>query len=149
MPLMIRPADLSDAAGLHKMIQSLAHHHGDVASVSLAQLHRDLFVAPSWAKAFVADQDGQLVGYAIIQPLWRAQTGSRIVDLHHLYVDPDFRGVGIGTRLIKTAQSQARTLGASQLTVGTMPTNLAAQKFYQNLGMQAVPRSGPRYVMSA
>lgn len=149
MPVSIRPAEICDVSQLHQMIHALARHHGDVPSVSQAELHRDLFTSPSWAKALVAEQATRLIGYAILVPLWRAQTASRVVDLHHLFVAQSQRGQGIGTRLIAAARTEARALGAKSLTIGTMPDNARAQAFYANLGMTALPQSGPRYVTPA
>ena len=72
MTLTIRPADLRDTRGLRKMIHALARHHGDVPSVTEAELHRDLFRPPVSAYALVAEIDGGLCGYALLAPLLRA-----------------------------------------------------------------------------
>lgn len=149
MTLLIRPADLSDAPELRRMIHALAAHHKDRATISLAEIYRDLFTEHSWARALVAAQGARLVGYAILVPKWRGTSGERALDLHHLFVDPSARGQRVGTRLIAAARARAREMGAGQLIVGTAPDNHAAQAFYQSLGMDQMPNPGPRYVMAS
>lgn len=146
MTLLIRSAALPDSADLHRMIHSLARHHGDVPSISLAQLHRDLFTQTPWAHALVAEWGGGLCGYGILVPQWKAQTAMRGVELHHLFVDPAARGRGVGRALVAACQAHARQIGAGRFSVGTHPGNSAAQAFYLAVGLQPAPTPGPRYV---
>ena len=148
MTLLIRSAELADGSELHRMIHALARHHGDVPSVSLAQLHRDLFAGIPWAHALVAERGGAVCGYAILVPVWKAQSAVRSVDLHHLFVVPDLRGQGVGRALVAGCRAKAREMGAQRLSVGTHPSNIAAQVFYQRLGLQPTAVPGPRYVTS-
>ena len=54
--LVIRPAVPDDAQPLTELIAQLAAHHGDRATTSAERLKTDLFVAPSWASALVAER---------------------------------------------------------------------------------------------
>ncbi len=148
MPPLIRPADLSDVPALRQMIHALARHHGDRPAMSQAQLHRDLFGPTPMGKALVADAAGTLQGYALLCTHWRAHTGERSVDLHHLYVAPNARGMGIGRALIQAAGARARQAGAIKLTIGTDPQNTSAQAYYRHLGLVQSPQPGPRFTQA-
>ncbi|MEN8887244.1 MAG: GNAT family N-acetyltransferase, partial [Celeribacter marinus] len=74
--------------------------------------------------------------------------GERVMDLHHLFVDEAHRGRGIGRALINASHDLARTLGCGRITVGTMTTNIAAQKAYVACGFVPVPMTGKRFSMA-
>ena len=92
----IRAAKRHDLPELNEMIALLAAHHGDAAGMTPDKLERDLFGPMPWIQALVADSGEGLMGYAILVPLYRADTGTRGMDLHHLFVRDGQRGNGIG-----------------------------------------------------
>ena len=57
-------------------------------------------------------------------------------DIHALYVDPDARGHGIGSRLLCDAMRRENTL-----TLWTFQSNLRAQAFYERHGFVAQERT--------
>lgn len=67
--------------------------------------------------------------------------------LHHLYVVPQFRGSGLGTRLTLAMRDMAAALGCTYLSVNAEPDNKSAQQFYQSLGMRPSPVTGLRFAM--
>src|SRR5690606_10896701 len=90
----IRAAKRHDLPELNEMIALLAAHHGDAAGMTPDKLERDLFGPMPWIQALVADSGDGLMGYAILVPLYRADTGTRGMDLHHLFVRDGQRGNG-------------------------------------------------------
>jgi len=68
------------------------------------------------------------------------------MDLHHLYVQKDLRGQGVGRALVEAANDVARGLGARFLTVATMPDNPAAGLAYLACGFREEPVSARRFV---
>ena len=141
----VRTADRADLPGILPMIQALAAHHGDEATVGLAELERDLFAIRPWLTALVADGDSGLMGYAMLCPLARVHFGQRGMDVQHLFVKPQFRGTGLGRRLVDAAMDEARAHVCSYLTIGTHPDNARAQKLYVRLGFEPVAPSGTRF----
>lgn len=57
-------------------------------------------------------------------------------EIHALYVDPQARGQGIGTQLLKDAMGQRDTL-----RLWTFVANPGAQKFYERLGFVETHRT--------
>ena len=137
-----KPDDLTD---LKEMIVALAAHHGDVAETSIETLESDLFGPTPWITAFVAESERGIMGYAILVPLYRAQEGKRGMELHHLYVKPEFRAQGIGRHLIDKAKIHARMSGCAYLSVSAATGNFKAHRFYEQLDFVPRPVTGMRY----
>ena len=145
--LIIRTVRRADLPGLLDMVQALARHHGDDPIATVDTLDRDLLGRDRIARGLVARAGPELLGYAILVPLLRVQYGQRGLDLHHLFVHGPARGKGVGRALINAARHSARAAGASTLSVGTHPDNLAAAQVYLACGFTPVPLSGSRFTV--
>lgn len=141
---MIRPATPDDIPSLLRLIAALAAHHGDASVASPATLCRDLFSQPDWAQALI-DDAGR--GYAVLIPRASFQNGSRGMDMHHLYVDPDARGTGLGRALVQACADRVRALGGTWMVVGTHPDNRAAQAFYRAQGFTDRGTTPPQFLL--
>jgi GNAT superfamily N-acetyltransferase len=146
--LTIRAARPGDLRPLLDMIALHAECHGDAARVTANDLDRDLFGTSPWITALVAEAGGQLIGYAILVPLYRAMEGRRGMELHQIFVREGHRGTGIGRHLVARAREQARIAGCSYLSVSAATGNFGAHRFYEEMNFQAGPVTGMRYVQS-
>ena len=146
--MTIRAAKRHDLPQLNEMIALLAAHHGDAAAMTPEKLERDLFGAMPWIQALVADSSDGLMGYAILVPLYRADTGTRGMDLHQLFVRDGQRGNGIGHHLVSRAREIARTAGCDYLSVSAATGNFAAHRFYEQLDFLPRPVTGMRYTQA-
>jgi amino-acid N-acetyltransferase len=105
-PLM-RPGAASDAASILRLIETnlvaghlLPRTHEEVAS------HAERFV--------VLEDDGVIVGFGELAPLSRA-----VAEVRSLVVDEQWRGRGLGTRLVDELSARARRAGFSLLCAFT------------------------------
>ncbi|MFC7046244.1 GNAT family N-acetyltransferase [Halobacteriaceae archaeon GCM10025711] len=76
-----------------------------------------------------------LVGFVMfhIESGFYAQDATRgVVD--NLYVDPDYREAGIGSRLLAEAEDALADEGASVVALSAMATNDAARRLYREAG---------------
>ncbi|MBS1715741.1 MAG: GNAT family N-acetyltransferase [Armatimonadetes bacterium] len=82
--------------------------------------------------------DGRRVGGVVLAP--RANGFAFAEDRHRaavivdLRVSPDFRGIGIGRRLIEESCSHVAGLGTETLVVETQDTNVPACRLYSSCG---------------
>ena len=143
--LRIRAVERGDLVALLAMVVALTQHHGDVAQVTLENLERDFLGPVAWYHGLVAVQDATVVGYAAALPLGRLGYGARGLDLHHLFVCPNARQLGIGRALVQGVEDLGRNLGCSYVIIGTHPDNLAAQAYYQHLGYGPHASTGKRF----
>jgi GNAT superfamily N-acetyltransferase len=81
-------------------------------------------VAVATQEVWVAEEDGQVVGFAALGPDL----------LGHLYVHPRVQGRGVGAALLAKAK-EARPGG---FTLWTHQPNLSARRFYERHGFVAV-----------
>lgn len=146
-PALIRAVRDDDFPCLARMIDALSAHHGATTNVGMQALMRDLLGHQPWAYARMAERAGEPAGYAISYPLYFAQWGERGMHLHHLYIDPLHRGLGLGTHLTLAMIDMARALGCTYVSVTAEPDNVNAQRFYEGLGMRTSPVTGLRFAM--
>lgn len=144
---LVREAQPSDADCLLSMIGELAEHHGDTPTLTREDIMRDAFSDKPWIHVLVAENNGSLVGYAVLCGLIQLQFGARGMDMHHLYTKAAFRGRGVGQGLTKACKIKARALSCCYLGVGTHPDNLKAQAFYIAVGFQRRDAFPPRFSM--
>ncbi len=142
---VVRPMRREDIPAVVRMIADLADHHGDVATTDAATLTRDVFGPLPWVHVLVAESDAGLIGYSVLHPLYRAHFGQRGLEMHHLYVAAEWRGLGIGRRLIDTALDYGRRNACSYVSVGAAADNTASQAFYRRHGFAEGSPVGPRF----
>ena len=92
------------------------------------------------AKTLIATRDVAPVGFAILDP--RSQ---RSWAINAIAVAPAERGKGVGQRLMREAEHQARTRGVACLTLCTAQANLAALDLFLRLGFVITDRHAVRY----
>lgn len=97
--------------------------------------------------AFVADDGGRAVGWAVVHVNFREdqdwsppdddtvafQSGENAY-LENIEVTPRLRGTGVGSRLLETVQDEARRLGKRALWLHTSENNTKAHALFDRLG---------------
>jgi len=144
----LRDAIKTDIPRLLSMVRSLAIHHDDVPEINIEALERDFFGETPWGYMIVSEFEGEAVGYAALCPLMKLQTGARGIDLHHLFVEKEFRGTGVGRQLIKASMQKSRELFCAYMIVSTHPENVSAQAVYLACGFDERNGSHSRFHIS-
>ena len=83
----------------------------------------------------MAEVDGRFAGLSLFFPSFSTWFGKPGVYVQDLFVDPAFRGQGIGERLIGETARLARERGATYMRLSVYADNAAAQAFYERIGM--------------
>ncbi|MEX5298627.1 ribosomal protein S18-alanine N-acetyltransferase [Kocuria sp. CPCC 205292] len=123
------PADLAAVHALERRLFPVDAWPLEMFSAELAQP-----VCWYW----VAEQDGEIVGYAglmCIRPVGDVQT---------IAVVPEHEGRGIGSALLRTLHAQARELGATEVLLEVRADNPRAQRLYRRFGYEQI-HVRPRY----
>ncbi len=87
----------------------------------------------------VAEQDGRVAGYASFGD-FRTFPGFRHTVEHSVHLADDFRGQGIGSRLIEALIERARAAGKHVMVGGIDAANEGSLRFHQRLGFTEVAR---------
>lgn len=114
-------------------------------------------VAFSFENCFIADRAGTAIGLLHLLSMDEAANGAAeptgpalrpfldLRDMGSLYisaliVEPGYRGCGLGTRLLDTAEQQARLLRLPRLSLVVLQHNERAMRFYRRAGFREVDR---------
>ena len=81
----------------------------------------------------LAEEGGQIVGYAVILPLNSTQ-----VDLETIAVLPEFQGKGVSQALLKYLEKEASSRGFRQMILEVRDRNDRAISFYRRNGYSTV-----------
>jgi ribosomal protein S18 acetylase RimI-like enzyme len=116
----------------------------------LAEAHAVEKVAAELANpataAWLAERDGDAIGYAIVGPcaLPHADVTPSCGELKRIYVLAEGRGDGLGSRLMDEALAWLERDGPRRLWIGVWSENLGAQRLYERLGFRKVGEYGFR-----
>jgi ribosomal protein S18 acetylase RimI-like enzyme len=91
------------------------------------RLHRERDPGP----LLVAEDDGRVVGFALLGPAQDPDDGGQ---LYAINVDPDHWGMGAGRALLAAAQAELARLGYAEAVLWVLPGNARARRFYELAG---------------
>jgi len=120
---LIRPATIHDVGRISDIINSHAEL-GRMLFKSYAQLYEDL------RDFAVFEKDGQVVGTVALSIIW-----ADLAEVRSLAVDENFRGQGIGRKLVEWTIDEARRLYVRRLMSLTYE-----QTFFEKLGFEVVAK---------
>ena len=82
---------------------------------------------------FIYREAGNVVEFATVYFLFTSTITARVAVLNDLYTLPNYRGRGVGRRLIEHCRGYAAANGAVRLQWVTAPENEQAQQLYSSL----------------
>lgn len=82
------------------------------------------------------DEPEHCAGFVLLYPTFDSVEMAAVWVLHDLFVDPEFRGHGIGRALMNAAGEYCRAKGASRVDLATATDNSCAQALYESLGYE-------------
>ena len=135
MPNKIRVAAEADVPAIHGLIVELAvyEREPDAVSITQADLLRDGWGAQPRFTCLVAEADASVCGFALYHPIYSTWQGHSLY-LEDLYVQPAYRGRGIGTTLLQRVASVAVSQGCTRLDWSVLTWNEPAIRVYERIG---------------
>lgn len=141
----IREAKEGDCGSILRLIRELAEYEklSDQVKISEEALIADGFGENPFYHCLVAEilptsmksQEPYVVGYGLYYFIYSTWKGRNIY-LEDIYVMPEYRGQGIGTKIIKKVAEVAIDKGCSQLRLAVLDWNKKAIDLYKTLGAQ-------------
>jgi len=136
----IREATEDDVPLILSFIRELAEYeklsHEVVATEE--ELRKSLFGERRYAEVLIAEHDGSPAGFALFFHNFSTFLGKPGIYLEDLYVNPVFRGTGIGKKLLVHLARLAKRRGCGRLEWWVLDWNEPSIGFYKNLGATAM-----------
>lgn len=138
--LHLRPAEAADVPVILRLIRGLAEYERapDEARATEADLLRDGFGAKPLFHVVLAEWDGAPVGFAFYffnYSTWHGRPGLYLEDL---FVEPAFRGFGIGKALLVHLARIAVAQGCTRYQWQVLDWNEPAIRFYEAMGARVL-----------
>lgn len=136
MSTTIRQAVPADVPLILDFIRALAvyEREPDAVTATEADLLRDGFGPEPYYHCLIAEQDGKPAGFAFYFFNYSTWTGRPGLYLEDLFVNPEFRGIGIGKALLARVAAIAIEKGCPRLQWEVLDWNTPAVDFYAGLG---------------
>lgn len=129
--MIIREVVPEDVSSVLDLIKGLAEYEKDLAAVvnTHEKLNDDLFVHKH-CEAFVAEVDNVVIGFALYYTSYSTWKGPCIY-LEDLYVIPDHRSTGAGSKLFDRIVQVATDRGVARMDWQIIDWNQPAIDFYK------------------
>jgi GNAT superfamily N-acetyltransferase len=136
MSTTIRAAVPGDVSLILEFIRALAvfEREPDAVTATEADLLRDGFGPEPYYHCLIAEQDGTPAGFAFYFFNYSTWTGRPGLYLEDLFVNPEFRGLGIGKALLARVAAIAVEKNCPRLQWEVLDWNTPAVDFYAALG---------------
>ena len=146
--LVIRPVTIDDAAVLAKLSESIGREHVKAepgrfqrASHQDAKAEFVRLLSVEGCEGLIAYSADSPIGYAIFKITDRVDSPfsfpGRYLYLQHISVEPAYRNQGVGTRLMESIKSFARSNRIEEIQLDVWLYNSAAVAFYEATGFVA------------
>jgi len=137
--ISIRPAEKADARRILEFIRALAEYekllHEVVATEEV--LTAALFGENPVAHVIIGEINGSPAGFALYFYNFSTFLGRPGIYLEDLYVDPAWRGQGLGKALILHLARKAHDEGCGRMDWAVLDWNRPSIEFYRSLGATA------------
>ena len=134
--IAIRPAVREDTGRILAFIRELAEYEqlAHEAVADEAGLARQLFGDTPRAEVLIAEVDGEAAGFALFFHNFSTFVGKPGLYLEDLFVRPQYRGLGLGKRLMVRLAKIAQDRDCGRFEWSVLDWNTPAIDFYRTLG---------------
>lgn len=142
MSLTLRPLTTDDTEAIEHVRQFFRNYAGWLGvDLSYQNFEQEMASLPAayampQGRLFYAEVDGQPAGCVGVRPL---NDTEGVCEMKRLYVEPAYRGTGVGRQLAMLAIKAAKEIGYRKLIIDTLPNMRMAVKLYRELGFTEAP----------
>jgi GNAT superfamily N-acetyltransferase len=135
-PVRVRRAEAGDAAAFLELVDALADYEKLARPTPEARerLVRDGFGDPRLFTPWVAELDGDIVGYAITFFTYSSFLASPTLYLEDVFVLPGARGAGVGQAIFRRLTQEAVRRDCGRMEWVVLTWNQLAIRFYDRMG---------------
>ncbi len=136
MTFALRNAAAGDAADVLRLVRGLAEYEKLLHHVTATEtdIHRLLFGPRAFVRAALAEADGRAVGLVLWYHTAGTFSGKLGVYVEDVFVEPAYRGKGIGLALFRHVARSALAEGCVCMEWRVLTWNQPSIDFYHKLG---------------
>lgn len=140
MTVTLRLATLADISALLPRTRALNAHESIVIGDDVLEAAlRTLLTDPSLGGAWLIEDAGAIIGYALVTYCFDLEFGGREAWMTELWIDDAARGRGAATATLALLEPELRRLGVRALHLQVRPENPAV-RLYDRAGFARSPR---------
>ena len=136
MAIEIRRPTKVEIGEIIRMMRDFAELEGlsDVFENNIVKLSESIFARSAYVEALIAKDGDRYAGYALFFPFFASFRGQHGYYLDDLYIDPAFRGIGLGEAFLREIARLGAERGYVRIDLQIRDGNTKAIGFYEKLG---------------
>ena len=133
----------AEAAAIVRLLDAYARHPlggaEPLPELTKSRLVAELRGRASWTHVFLATEEGtgESVGLCICFEGFSTFACRPLLNVHDVFVDERYRGLGVASMLLQAAEQPARVLGMCKLTLEVLSGNESAKRAYRKCGFDS------------
>lgn len=133
---MTRKAQLADVQQLSELFDQYRIFYHKDSDIPAAEKFLTERIENNDSEIFVAENEGKLVGFVQLYPLFSSTRMKRYWLLNDLYVNENYRGKGFSKQLIEASKELAKSTEAAGILLETGKSNDIGNKLYPSCGFE-------------
>ena len=133
--MQLRPATLDDVPAIRLLVTEAYQRYVPLIGKPPSPMLDDYAARVREDLVFVGESDGVIAGVLVL----KSQSDHML--LHNIAIAPRVQGQGLGTELVRFAETQARDRGHSELRLYTHEVMQENVRLYQRLGFAITHRA--------
>ena len=134
MTVTLRDATTDDAGLIAGFVRALAEFEKLADHAVASDADFVAAIADGKVSALIAEKNGTAVGFALWFQTFSTFTGRSGLYLEDIYVEPEYRGHGIGRAILRNLAGRALAAGCARMEWAVLDWNKPAVDFYRAIG---------------